>query len=83
MATPTYAELVATYKQGIKAIVTGGQSYQIGARQFRRADLGEMMKTLKQLEWLAAEESGASNGGSSLAQLDDINPSGTNTGYGY
>jgi hypothetical protein len=61
MATPTYAELLATAKQGLSKILSGvAVEWSEGGHRVRVADPDKMLAIIERLESLAGEEAGGS-----------------------
>ena len=61
MATPTYAELLATAKTGLSRILSGvAVEWSEGGHRVRVADPDKMIAIIERLETLAGEESGGS-----------------------
>lgn len=70
MATPTDAEMLALLKEAYKAILVGGQSYQIGPRTLTRANLKEILDGIQFYSWQVASNTDAS-GGTGVAFFGD------------
>lgn len=70
MATPTDAEMLALLKEAYKAILVGGQSYEIGPRKLTRANLKEILDGIEFYSWQVASNADTS-GGTGVAFFGD------------